>query len=111
MNIEVNVNAGACGFKSLIKASSQDKRNSVIEFTTDCPSLKILETELKTADAYKEVFSKFGTSNVFQVYAKHCKHAACPVPTALIKAIEASCGLALPRTVTIEIKKVEEAPA
>ncbi len=107
-NIEVNVNAGACGFKTVIKATSQDKRHAIIEFKTDCPSLKPLETELTTADAYKEVFSKFGTSTVFQVYAKHCKHAACPVPTAIIKAIEASCGLALPRNVVIEIKAVQQ---
>jgi hypothetical protein len=106
--IKVRVNPGVCGFKTEIKALSENNRQAALDIKTDCPNLKPLEAELKTADAYKEIFAKFGKSGIFETAAKYCKHSACPVPTAIIKAIEASCGLALPRDVTIEIKTDSE---
>jgi hypothetical protein len=102
--IIVKVNPGVCGFKTVIEASSENKRQALLDIKTDCPNLKPLESELKTADAYKEVFAKFGKSGVFETTAKYCKHSACPVPTAILKGIEACCGLALPRDVVIEIR-------
>ena len=105
--IEVNVNPGVCGFKTTMRATSEDKRHAALDIKTDCPNLKPLESELKVADAYKECFSKFGSSIVFQAASRVCKHAACPVPTAILKGIEASCGLALPRNVAIEIKMIK----
>jgi hypothetical protein len=102
--IIVKVNPGVCGLKTTIVASSENNRQAALDIKTDCPNLKPLESELKTADAYKEVFAKFGKSGIFETTAKYCKHSACPVPTAILKGIEASCGLALPRDVTIEIR-------
>ena len=106
-DIEVNVNPGVCGFKTAIKTSSGDRRNATIDFKTQCPNLKPLETELKVADGYKECFAKFGKSPVCETAFRYCKHAACPVPTAILKGIEAACGLALPRDAVIEVKKTE----
>ena len=37
--------------------------------------------------------------------AKHCAHAACPVPVGILKAIEVEAGLALPADVIIKISK------
>jgi Family of unknown function (DUF6951) len=37
----------------------------------------------------------------------HCVHAACPVPSGLIKAIEVQAGLALPKDVSMRIGKEE----
>jgi hypothetical protein len=36
---------------------------------------------------------------------KYCTHAACPVPVAIVKAIEIEAGLALPTDVTIKLSK------
>jgi hypothetical protein len=38
---------------------------------------------------------KAGEGKVYELCRKYCKHAACPVPSGIIKAIEVSCGLAL----------------
>jgi len=40
--------------------------------------------------------------------AKHCKHAACPVPSGIIKAIEVAAGLALPKDASIQVSKEED---
>jgi hypothetical protein len=105
--IVVNVNPGVCGFKTVIKAKKEGSRQVSLEFRTDCPNLKPLESELATADAYKECFAKVGKAGVYEVSAKYCKHSACVVPAAILKGIEAAAGLALPRDAVIELKKEE----
>lgn len=39
--------------------------------------------------------------------AKHLRHAACPVPAGIIKAVEVAAGLALPADATIKISEDE----
>jgi hypothetical protein len=39
--------------------------------------------------------------------AKHCKHAACPVPSGIIKAVEVASGLALPKDASIQVSQEE----
>jgi len=104
--IEVKVNAGICGFVTVIKVNSEDMQTALIELNTQCPNIKPMEDELKEADGYGECFSKIGESGVYELARKYCKHAACPVPSAIIKGIEAACGLALPRDAEISIKKL-----
>ena len=106
--IRVNVDPGICGFKTEIGVSSEDQQTAALVFKTECPNLKPLEQELTEADAYQECFAKVGTGTVFETVRKYCKHAACPIPTALLKGIEAACGLALPRSVRIEMNKDEQ---
>jgi len=103
--VEVLVNAGICGFTTTIKIDSEDMQNASIQIQTDCPSIKPMEQELKEADGYEECFAKIGASRVFEISRKYCKHAACPVPTAIVKGIEVACGLALPKDVEIKIEK------
>lgn len=102
---EVKVDAGICGFRTIIKVKSEDMQNAALEITTECPSLKPLEQELKELDAFEECFSKLGESKVYELAKKYCKHAACPVPSAIIKGLEVACGLALPKDVEIRISK------
>lgn len=103
--VEVNVNAGVCGFNTIIKVDSEDEQNAVIEIITECPNIKPMEQELKEVDGYKECFSKLGDSYIYELARKYCKHAACPVPSAIIKGVEVACGLALPRDASIRILK------
>ena len=101
----VKVNAGICGFITDIKADSEDSQMAQLEITTNCPNYKALEQELTEVDAYEECFAKLGEGKIYKVCAKYCKHAACPVPSGIIKAVEVACGLALPRNVSFEIEK------
>lgn len=102
---EVIVNPGVCGFNTILKINSEDMQNADVEITTECPNVKSMEQELKELDGYVECFAKFGDSRIFEAARKHCRHAACPVPTAIIKGVEAACGLALPRDVEIKISQ------
>jgi hypothetical protein len=102
---EVKVNAGVCGFCTIVKVKSDDMQTAVLEISTECPNLKPLEAELKEVDGFEVCFSKLGDSTVYKLAKKYCKHAACPVPSAIQKGIEVACGLALPRDVEIHISK------
>ncbi|MCM1567759.1 MAG: hypothetical protein FNP40_02420 [Dehalobacter sp. 4CP] len=104
--IKIFVNGGACGFMTNIEANAE-RQNANIKINTECPSLKPLSEELKTINGYEECFGKIGDTSVFQIARQYCKHAACPVPTAIIKGVEAACGLALPRDIEIKITKEE----
>lgn len=103
--VEVKVNPGVCGLNTVIKVDSEDMQNAVIEIVTECPNIKPMEQELKEVDGYEECFAKLGESKVYELAKKYCKHAACPVPSAIIKGIEVACGLALPKDVDFKISK------
>jgi hypothetical protein len=103
--VEVEVNPGVCGLKTVVKVQSEDMQNASIEILTECPNIKPMEQELKEVDGFKECFSKLGDSRVYELAKEYCKHAACPVPSAIIKGIEAACGLALPKDVHFTITR------
>ena len=106
--VEVKVNPGVCGFVTLIKVDSEDMQLVTVKMSSGCQYIQALAKELgevEELDGYTECFSGFGEGQVCELAKKHCKHAACPVPTAIIKGIEAACGLALPRDVEFHIEK------
>ena len=104
--IEVKINPGVCGLCSTVKVESEDMQNATVKITTECGYIAKIAAELgDEVDGYAECFSKFGESKVYELANKYCKHAACPVPSGIIKGIEAACGLALPRDVEFKITK------
>ena len=105
--IEVNVNPGVCGLKSTIKAESSDMMNASVTIESNCPAVMKLADKIKTVDAMKEIFAPFGKSSVFQEAEGTLTHPVCPVPTAVLKAVEAACSLALPADVVISMKKTD----
>ncbi|HHY24230.1 MAG TPA: hypothetical protein GX527_08350 [Clostridiaceae bacterium] len=63
----------------------------MIKAESNCPYIIKMGDELERLeelDGFTEVFSKFGDSRVFEIAKLCCKHAACPVPTAILKGIE-----------------------
>ena len=105
--IKVEIDAGICGFTSTVLAESPDMQNVEVRFSTNCPNLKPLEGDPITIDAYTEAFGPVGETSVYHLMRPYCKHAACPVPAAMVKAVEAAAGLALPQDVRITMSKEE----
>jgi hypothetical protein len=106
--IEVDVKPGICGMPSRIRVHSEDGQHARVEITSDCPSIQKLADVLDEVDAYAELYNKEGIPPMYYRIREHCKHAACPVPVALLKGIEAAIGTALPGDVEIRIRKVED---
>ncbi|QSX08958.1 hypothetical protein J0B03_02440 [Alkalibacter rhizosphaerae] len=102
---KVYVNPGVCGLETTILVEKSGRSDLKITLDTKCPYIKNMEPDLQELDAYTECFSKFGDSAVYESANRNCKHLACPVPSAIIKAIEVESGLALPREVQFIIEK------
>jgi len=99
--------AGICGFKTVVEAHMQDGR-CVLAIDSDCEAIQRLAVELTEVKPLQEIGFKRGEGpSVFAVASEHCRHAACPVPVGIIKAIEVAADLALPADVVIRLSKSE----
>lgn len=96
--------SGICGFKTTVE-TTMDGRNCDITIESDCESIQSLANELTRVDPYQEISFRRSMPLTHQMASKHCAHAACPVPSGVIKAIEVEARLALPADVTIKLSK------
>ena len=100
----VNVMSGICGMITEIRATSHDPSGVVnLDINTRCESIKALADELKVVNPEEEISYGGEGPKTLRMAAKHCKHAACPVPSGIIKAIEVAAGLALPKDASITV--------
>lgn len=99
--------SGVCGFVTQVETKI-DGGHCLVSIKSECPSMKRLGSELTQVDPFREITFRGEGPLTLQMAAKHCAHAACPVPSGIIKAVEVEAGLALPVDVTIKISKSEE---
>ncbi|HUX21369.1 MAG TPA: hypothetical protein VMW69_09015 [Spirochaetia bacterium] len=104
----VVVDAGVCGFRTTIRTSSDDGQTVTVRVESDCPNLaRLVEVPLEV-DAYSECLVGFGESPLFTMLQNHCKHPGCPVYSGIIKGIEVSAGLALPKDASITVSPEDD---
>ena len=89
----VIVNPGVCGFTTTIDVSKVSKRRVKVVITSDCEMVTELGESFTEVDAGQAL--KQG-----QALSEYV-HATCPVPIAVLKAIEAEAGLTVPCDVVI----------
>jgi len=99
---EVEVFAGICGFKTRIRVEDRKKYNAAVTIESDCPNHKKVAAILKAANInmMDELFRK-GKSQVLNACQGIVPHLSCPVPAAVLKALEVGVGLALPADATV----------
>ena len=99
----VVVNSGVCGMIVTIEVTKTSRRRFRIEVTTDCEMLTKMGESLVEVDQ-KDVLKPQIHSKIYQC-ASECRiHTSCPIPMAILKAIEVEAGLALPRPVTVHFQ-------
>ena len=101
----VAVDAGICGHKMAITAEKTDGYKARIAIESDCPHVQKIAPEPLEVDALRQIGLRGGLPPLLAAAYASCAHAACPVPSALIKAVEVAAGLALPGDVTMKISK------
>ncbi|NLY29413.1 MAG: hypothetical protein GX047_02155 [Firmicutes bacterium] len=105
MRVKVKIAAGICGMNSEIQLEGSNEGDYRILLSSDCQLVQSLKPYLEEADQLMAAAGRFSKNPIFQA-AEACRlHAACPVPTGIIKAYEAFCELALPGDVAITIEK------
>ncbi|GAB1483102.1 hypothetical protein MASR2M78_19180 [Treponema sp.] len=103
----IDVDPGICGFVSRVSVVSEDGQMCKVRVATGCESVKALVDELGELDSFDVAFKNFSENPVYLAASKHYKHAACPLPSAIIKAVEIECHLALPKEVRFTPKEEE----
>jgi hypothetical protein len=107
--IQTSINAGICGFRTVIEASSEDGQNVILRITTDCDKIRGLAGALVAPiDAYQEIGG--GSNGVVMTAARdHLKGccAGCAVPSGIFKTVQVAGGVALPAPVSFDIQRIE----
>ncbi|NOZ77140.1 MAG: hypothetical protein GXO65_05605 [Euryarchaeota archaeon] len=101
---KVTVSAGDCGYTAVITAEKTGKKKVRLRIVCPCEMVKDLAEDLE-GEYGREVFSPILDSEIYRVSSRHIKHTACPVPSAILKAVEVELDLALPKDVRMKIKK------
>lgn len=99
------IQAGACGFTTVVNATEIGSHKVELSIESACPHVKKLAESLSVVDAYKELSCRRGTTSIIAAALQHCTHAACPVPSGIVKAMEVAAGLGVACDVTIHITK------
>lgn len=97
----VVVNSGACGFTVTIKAVKGKEKKIALSLDTACEMVQKMLADIATVD-HRVTLTGFRDNPVYLSAAKHLKHVACPVPSAILKAIEAEAGMNVPKDARIE---------
>lgn len=109
--INVEISGGICGFTTIVHAEDQTGYKASFRLDSDCPNWKKVDDILggKVLNMMTELFKdkKAGTLNsqVISVSLKTIPHVSCPVISGILKALEVSAGLALPKDAAIIFKK------
>ena len=81
------------------------RRFPTVQIHSQCDAIQRMADELTEVNPYEEISFKRKMPRTHEMGVKYCTHAACPVPSGIIKAIEVEAGLALPTDVTIKLSK------
>ncbi len=101
-SVSMCVDPGVCKFKTKI-TTTYDDGVIVFEMVTDCPYVKKLPEVLKDGlDPFEALKMPFSSNPVYDACGKVLAHSACPIPSAMIKTVEAAAGLGLKRPVRFD---------
>ena len=107
---KVEVTGGICGFTTLITAASNTPYKASFKLESDCPNWRKVDDILggEELDMMKELFKDKASgqlnSRVLDVSLSTIPHVSCPVISGLLKALEVTAGLALPKDAAILFK-------
>jgi hypothetical protein len=100
----VTVVPGICGFTCRIHARKKSSRQVAIEIReSNCLQIQRLADRLSEL-SFKDLFLPLTRNPVYIAAEKSGCHPSCLIPCAVLKAVEAAMGMALPRTVQIEFE-------
>ena len=99
----VQVNPGICGLTSTLDVALGDDGMCEFKGESMCPHVQALIEGLTGVDPYGEISFAGDGPRILAAAQQLLPHPACPVPCALLKAVEVTAGLALPADVAVTV--------
>lgn len=103
--VRADIDAGICGFATTVVAEAESMRKVKLDITSECSQIRKAADQLPEMDMLEELRAGLGRGHVYGVLSGCVKHVTCPVGSGILKAAEASAGLALPKDVSIKLSK------
>ncbi|MBT3178339.1 MAG: hypothetical protein HOG03_17520 [Desulfobacula sp.] len=109
--VNVEIKGGICGFTTQVYAEDKTGYKASFRLESKCPNWKKVDAFLggKELNMMTELFKDKKTgalnSQVMEVSLKMIPHVSCPVISGILKALEVSVGLALPKDAAIKFIK------
>jgi len=100
----INIDPGICGYPTVVEIKTVGKRQYSVIIKTECEKLTLLSDQIETLNL-ADVFKQAKDSRLYSAVADCLLHPACPMPVAIIKALEVEAGIALARDVVIRFDK------
>lgn len=109
MKARAEVDAGVCGFKTVVIACCDDGQNVTFDVHSGCEKVGAMAVALTAegpVDAFQEI-SPAASSVVLGAAREAMKGccAACAAPVGIFKAMQVAAGLALPKDIGIKMSK------
>ena len=105
---KVVVDSGICGMTTTIEVVSLPPHKVRVAIVSDCEMVSKMGERLKELDWPSLWRQRRNGYDIYQVALQCELHITCPVPVAILKAIEAEAGLALPKDVAIRFKSIDK---
>jgi len=98
---KVIVHPGICGFDAFLEAKASE---SVVklEIKSECEDVKDLARVLSEISIQDLMNTKGFPNKIYDDAARCTRHLSCPIPCAIMKAIEVELGMALKKNVEIK---------
>lgn len=97
----VTTDAGVCKMKTVIHAVQGEDMMVKVDIQSDCHNILKMSWSIDTINPYTEIESPIFESEVYKVANDVLPHAACPVPSAIIKAVEVASDMGIRRDVSV----------
>ena len=101
---KVVVDPGICGFIATIDVAALSDHTARVTLTSDCESAIKVGELLKEVDWFSLLRQQGDCYSAYQAAVQNVGHITCPVPVAILKAVEAELGLASSKDVAIQFK-------
>ncbi|MDR0335209.1 MAG: hypothetical protein LBH69_04920 [Methanomassiliicoccaceae archaeon] len=101
---KVTVDAGVCKMITVINARTNEDGYVELEIESDCPNILRMSWGLKPEFAFMVVEAPMNKTQIYKLASEDIPHTACPVPSAMLKAIEIAGDLGIKRDVHITIE-------
>ena len=104
----VTLDPGICGFPCTIEATRVEKRKVLVTIRDpECEHVQRLSESFNEI-GLRDLFAPISRNPVFISAERAGCHPSCPIPIAIMKAVEVAMGMALPRDVFIRFNDGEQ---
>ncbi len=107
MTTKLVVDAGICGYTVTIDVVGLPDHRATVTVTSDCEMVSKMGEELKELD-WLSLWNQEGDGySAFKTALQSIRDITCPVPFAILKAIEVEVGIASPKDIDLSFKAVK----